>query len=180
MLEIAGGQPLHDPPVYLLEYCPPHLRLEVYEQFVQGFAGCMESLAYVVTQGMLPKPRMVMQTAPVVRHANKDAIKFYFDAGGAAEYAIDAVLALCEDSNLSQMVPHPESSQSATLPVCSNDGQWQLLRQQIFSNSSFWPNGPYPMEDEFEGGVEDGDTMDDGWVHYDTSNWKPPSSKVQQ
>lgn len=121
-----------------------------------------------------------MQTAPVVRNANKEAIKHYFEAGGAAEYAIDAAIALCEDSNLSQMVPQTNSSPAdGALPPCSNDGQWQLLRQQIFSNSSFWPNGPYPMEDELEGGAEDGGNMDDGWVYYDTSNWKPPNGTVQ-
>lgn len=62
------------------------------------------------------------------------------------------------------LLPHPSHVSLLT-------GQWQLLRQQLFSNSEFWPCGPYPYDDEQEEGADAGD----GWVHYDTSNWKPSS-----
>jgi hypothetical protein len=64
------------------------------------------------------------------------------------------------------------------LPSCSNDDQFQLLRQQLFCNSDFWPCGPYGFDDEEgEGGWGGGGAgADDGWVHYDTSNWKPPAA----
>lgn len=47
--------------------------------------------------------------------------------------------------------------------------QWEIIRQQLFCNSDFWPCGPYPLDDEDE--ADDGE----GWVYYDTSNWKPPN-----
>lgn len=97
----------------------------------------------------------------------RSATSFYLQNEGKAEYALDAVLAQCEASEA-------EGGAPAALPQCASDAQWQLLRQQLFSNSEFWPCGPYPMDDEAEddggGGADNGD----GWVHYDTSNWKPP------
>jgi hypothetical protein len=100
------------------------------------------------------------------------ATAFYLQHEGKAEYALDAVLAQCEASG------EGEGGGGATAaaaleaaPPCASDGAWELVRQQVFSNSEFWPCGPYPLDDEAEaGGADDGD----GWVHYDTSNWKPP------
>jgi len=48
-------------------------------------------------------------------------------------------------------------------------GHWEYVRQMLLSEASVWPCGPYPMLDEDEDG------NGDGWVHYDTSNWKPAS-----
>lgn len=45
-----------------------------------------------------------------------------------------------------------------------NTDGWDFVREVLFAESSFWPCGPYPMEE---------DNADDGWTYYDTSNWKP-------
>ena len=66
---------------------------------------------------------------------------------------------------------------------CRPADQFQLLRQQLFANSDFWPSGPYCFDDEEEqqpaGGGQQGSGVpgDDGWVHYDTSNWQPPAGR---
>lgn len=149
----------------MLEYVPPELRLEVTRPFAEGFANCMDSVAYALRQGQAPKPRVVAQCAGLLPGVDKDATKFFLGNGGAAEFALDAVLAACEAAG-------PGGGAG---PACANDGKWELLRQQIFINSEFWPCGPYD-DDEGEhwdgGGVDGADG--DGWVHYDTSNWVPP------
>ena len=96
------------------------------------------------------------------------ATSFYLQHEGKAEYALDAVLAQCEAAE-------GDDGVLAAMPQCASDAHWQLLRQQLFSNSEFWPCGPYPMDDEAEGAAAVGDG--DGWVHYDTSNWTPPAAK---
>lgn len=88
--------------------------------------------------------------------------QFYFSNRGTAEYPLDAVLGQCEEASST-------IRDDQDLPTCSNDATWEILRQQLFCNSDFWPCGPYPLDDE---GYDD--TGDDGWVYYDTSNWKPP------
>jgi len=67
----AGGHPVHDPEVFLLDYCPPELRMEVHRQFAEGFANCMDSIAYLLKQGQVPKPRLVAQCAAFVPGADK-------------------------------------------------------------------------------------------------------------
>jgi hypothetical protein len=61
--------------------------------------------------------------------------------------------------------------------------QFQLLRQQLFANSDFWPCGPYGFDDEEEGaqgaGAQGGAAASDGWTYYDTSNWKPPAAATK-
>lgn len=161
------GQSLHDPEVYLLDYCPPELRIEVSKQFALGYANFMDSIAYLLKQGQLPKPRMVAQCAPILPGVDKEASKIYLSANGVAEYALDAVLAQCESSG-------GEASAAGPGPECALDGKWELLRQHLFSNSEFWPCGPYPMDDE---GGDVGEDGGDGWVYYDNSNWKPPAQK---
>lgn len=123
---------------------------------------------------MLPKPRLVVASAPAVRGADKVALEFYLSHAGLGEYAVDAVLAQCENSPLGASTANGDGD-STFPPACANDGTWAILRQQIFSNSSFWPCGPYPMNDD--GGFAEGEVADDGWVHYDTSNWRPPGQK---
>ena len=67
----AGGGAVHDPQVFLLNYLPADLRMEVHKQFADGFANCMDSIAYVLKQGQPPKPRMVAQCARVVPGTDK-------------------------------------------------------------------------------------------------------------
>lgn len=160
---LSGGQSLHDPEVYLLDYVPPELRIEVKKAFADGYANCMDSIAYLLKQGQAPKPKMVAQCASIVPGADKEATRKYFELGGLPEYALDAVLAQCETGTGESEVPE------ASGPVCGNDGNWELLRQHLFSNSGFWPCGPYPMDDE------GGDDSGDGWTYYDTSNWVAPN-----
>ena len=171
----SGGQPCHDPEVYLLNYVPPELRIEVHKAFADGYANIMDSIAYVLKQGQLPKPRMVAQCASILPGVDKEATKFFLNHGGVAEYALDAVLSQCESPGSSTNDDDDDvgdgTASSSSGPVCVNDANWELLRQHLFSNSEFWPCGPYPMDDE---GGEDGDGGD-GWTYYDTSNWKPPS-----
>lgn len=71
-------------------------------------------------------------------------------------------------------VPCPWLLAIPCLPSSSCAGKWDIVRQQIFCNSDFWPCGPYPMDGEEEDGAPYADDGD-GWVHYDTSNWKPPA-----
>jgi hypothetical protein len=75
-----------------------------------------------------------------------------------------------------QPVAHALCAAAAPPPPPAD--QFQLLRQQLFCNSDFWPCGPYGFDDEEgEGGWGGGGAgADDGWVHYDTSNWKPPAA----
>jgi hypothetical protein len=151
----------------MLEYVPPELRVEVARPFAEGFANCMDSIAYALRQGQTPKPRVVAQCAGLLPGVDKESTKFYLSNGGAAEYALDAVLAACEAASA--------ENGAGAAPVCKNDGNWELLRQHIFINSEFWPCGPYDEDDdEFWGGEGDGGADGDGWVHYDTSNWVPP------
>ena len=109
---------------------------------------------------------MVAQCASFVPGADAAATKFYFAQGGVAEYALDAVLAQCESGGSEES--ESTAAAAAAAPTCGNDGNWELLRQHLFSNSEFWPCGPYPMDDE---GGDDGD----GWVYYDNSNWVAPN-----
>lgn len=55
-------------------------------------------------------------------------------------------------------------------PTHPQADQFQLLRQQLFCNSDFWPCGPYAADEYDEGGYggQSGVEGDDGWVHYDT------------
>lgn len=79
--------------------------------------------------------------------------KIFAAKGGLAEYALDALISICEDKPVEESSGHPS---------CANDSKWEIVRQTLFVNSTFWPCGPYLMLDE----GDDGD--DDGWVYYDT------------
>lgn len=68
-------------------------------------------------------------------------------------------------------LPHAVGTPLSPPPPAAD--QFQLLRQQLFANSDFWPCGPYSFDDE-EWAQQGGEGGDDGWVHYDTSNWRPP------
>ncbi|KAI7843535.1 hypothetical protein COHA_002777 [Chlorella ohadii] len=213
-----GDAPVHDPEVYMLDFAPPELRIEVTRQFVVGFANCMAAAGYLVSQGQLPKPRLLAQMLTIVPNLDKAASKHYLSRGGTAEYALDALLFLicaaycpliCRASKyylsrggtaeyaLDALLARVEEEHEGlgdgsfvqdeanakalqALPLCRNDDQFQLLRQQLFCNSDFWPCGPYGFDEEEEGGWtgESGAADDDGWVHYDTSNWqvKPPAA----
>ncbi|PRW32670.1 ankyrin repeat family [Chlorella sorokiniana] len=177
-----GEGPVHDPQVYMLDYVPPELRIEVTRQFVVGFANCMAAAGYLVSQGQLPKPRLLAQMLTIVPGLDKASSKYYLSRGGTAEYALDALLARVEEEHEglgdgSFVQDEANSKALQALPLCRNDDQFQLLRQQLFCNSDFWPCGPYGFDEDEEAGGwtgESGAADDDGWVHYDTSNWKPP------
>lgn len=67
----AGEGPLHDPRVYLLDYVPVELRLEVSRKFVIGFANCMATMAYLLRQGQLPRPNLIRMTLGVLPGLDK-------------------------------------------------------------------------------------------------------------
>ena len=96
--------------------------------------------------------------------------------GGAAEYPLDAVLGQCEEAAAGGQELTPAA---AALPECATDGRWDVVRQQLFCTSEFWPSGPYAMDGDDGYGEDAGGGVDggDGWVHYDTSNWKPPAAQ---
>ncbi|KAL4432208.1 hypothetical protein ABPG77_005970 [Micractinium sp. CCAP 211/92] len=180
MPAFQGDLPVHDPEVYLLDYVPPELRVEVARPFAVGFANAMATAAYLARQRQLPKPRMVAQMMGIVPGLDKSATKAFTDKGGVPEYALDAVLARMEEEHEaagdgSFIQDEANAKALEALPQCRNDDQFQLLRQQLFANSDFWPCGPYSFDDE-DWGQEGGEGEDDGWVHYDTSNWKPPAA----
>ncbi|PSC68664.1 ankyrin repeat family [Micractinium conductrix] len=174
-----GDHAAHDPEIFLLYYCPPELRVEVSRPFAAGFANAMAAAGYLARQRQLPKPRMVAQMMSIVPGLDKGASKAFLERGGCAEYALDAVLARIEEEMEGQgdgsfAADEEHAKALAALPQCRNDEEFQLLRQQLFSNSDFWPCGPYPFDEEEHEGA--GVVGDDGWVHYDTSNWKPPAA----
>jgi hypothetical protein len=113
----ADGSSIHDPPVFLLDYVPPELRMEVSRAFVEGFANCMDTVAYVLRQGQVPKPRVVAQCTAYAPGLDKQASKYYLNNGGVAEYALDAVLAQCEEA-----AAQGDATNEA-VPRCSNDGE---------------------------------------------------------
>lgn len=185
MPAFRGDGPVHDPEIYLFDFVPPEQRIEVVRPFVVGFANTMSAAAYMARQRQLPKPRLVAQMMNIVPGLDKNASKTFLEKGGAAEYALDAVLARVEEEHEGKgdgsfVQDEANAKALAALPTCRNDNQFQLLRQQLFCNSDFWPCGPYTFDDEQEEGGQDnvgGAGADaDGWVHYDTSKWKPPSA----
>ncbi|KAL6768889.1 hypothetical protein ACKKBF_B16635 [Auxenochlorella protothecoides x Auxenochlorella symbiontica] len=164
----AGGS-LHDPSVYLLDYVPVDLRLEVSHAFVVGFSNCMATFAYLLRQKQFPKPALIRQCIGFVPGLDKGATASYFQAGGRPEYAIDAVLARCEEdvveaASLGMVEDGVLQEALEALPACPMDDRFDLVRQALFQNSAVWPCGPYSMDEEQYQG-------DDGWVHYDTSGW---------
>lgn len=67
---------MHDPQVFLFDYVPPELRMEVAKPFVVGYANCMATVAYLLRQGQLPKPRLVKQCAGIVPGVDKRCAGF--------------------------------------------------------------------------------------------------------
>lgn len=187
-MDFNGEGPVHDPDVYLFDYVPPELRIEVTRQFCVGFANCMAAAAYLCKQKQLPKPRLLSQMLGIVPGLNKSASRFYLEKNGFPEYALDAVLARVEEEHEvggdgSFVQDEANAAALETMPVCRNDDQFQLLRQQLFANSDFWPCGPYGFDDEEEAaqgaGAQGGGAASDGWTYYDTSNWKPPAAATK-
>jgi hypothetical protein len=166
----AGGQPLHDPEVFLLDFVPPAPRHAVAPVFAAGFANCVAAVAYLLAQGQAPRPRLVAQLAAVVPGLDRAATAAFFAGGGRAEHALDAVVAQCEADARDAAArggggAGNGAAAAAALPACARDGRWELVRQQLFSASEEWPMGPYTLG---------GEDVGDEWVHYDTSNWVPP------
>lgn len=182
-MNFKDDKPVHDPEIYLFDYVPPELRVEVARAFCVGFANCMAAAAYLAKQRQLPKPRLLAQMISIVPGLDKSASKFYLEKQGMPEYALDAVMARVEEEHEGQgdgSFVQDEANAKAleALPACRNDDQFQLLRQQLFANSDFWPCGPYGFDDDEQAGLggEQGTAADDGWVYYDNSNWKPPAA----
>jgi len=63
---IVGDGPTHDPDVYLLNYLTPDLRMEVDAKFAIGYSNYMETVAYLLKQGQVPKPKLVRMCASAV------------------------------------------------------------------------------------------------------------------
>ncbi|GAB4817543.1 hypothetical protein N2152v2_004589 [Parachlorella kessleri] len=163
---------MHDPQAYLFDFVPPEQRVEVTKPFLVGFGNCIRTIAYLLQQGQLPKPRVVSQCAALVPGVDKSASRAYLDGGGAPEYALDAVLAKCQqeheelgDGSFLQQ-EEGAAARLEALPPCRNDDEFELVRQRLFENSDFWPCGPYEADDDYEGAEDD-------YVYYDTSNWVP-------
>lgn len=62
---------MHDPEIYLFDYVPPELRVEVARAFCVGFANCMAAAAYLAKQRQLPKPRLLAQMISIVPGLDK-------------------------------------------------------------------------------------------------------------
>ncbi|WPT13300.1 hypothetical protein PSENEW3_00001142 [Picochlorum sp. SENEW3] len=161
--EYPEAQAMHDPDVYLINFLPPDMRMEVEKDLIVGFTNYIETVAYLLQQNQLPKPRMITSCVKCVPNTNKEASALFASKGGLSEYCLDAVLDACGNF---QNVAGLDS-----LPECANDYQWDYLREVLFANSEIWPCGPYSMFDA------SGEQDDDGWVHYDTSNWKPKDAE---
>lgn len=69
---VAGeADSLHDPQVYLLDFVPGELRMEVAKPFVVGFANCMATMSYLLRQGQFPRPSLVRQCSGIVPGLDK-------------------------------------------------------------------------------------------------------------
>ena len=67
-----GAGNLHDPEVYLFNFLPHDLRMEVEKKFAHGYGNYMDAVAYLLGQGQLPKPRMLKMCALVVPGTDKE------------------------------------------------------------------------------------------------------------
>lgn len=172
---------VHDPPVFLFEYMSPEFRLESVPQLARGYANCFATAAWALKQRQLPKPSLITQCASIVPGIDKEDSKYYFQTcGGYAEFCLDALLSRCTEEQESAgdgLFLSDEDSKAAyrALPACINDDNFDELRLELFQQSEFWPSGPYDMDGGGGGGGGAG-AADDGWVHYDTSNWRPPEN----
>lgn len=182
-------QPCHDPDLPFIDYLPVVLRLEVAKPFIIGYANCFATIAWAIKQSQLPKPRIVKQCSSIVAGLNRDASKHYFNNGGMAEFALDAVIATClqEHEYYGDAAFLADSDNKSTiekLPKCNNDDDFDLIQYSMFQDADCWPCGPYYNNIGYDdddgynaGGGGDGDGGGDGWVHYDTSSWVPPAEK---
>jgi len=162
LLDYPENGAMHDPDVYLLNYLPIETRLEVEKPFIVGFSNYIETIAYLLKQGQLPRPSMMNSCVSFVPGTDKGASVYFASKGGLPEYVLDAILDASREGNMSQ-------SELEKLPECANDDQWDYLKEILLSGSSVWPCGPYSILGE------DDNPDDEGWVFYDTSNWKPPA-----
>lgn len=112
----ADDRPIHDPPVFLLDYVPPELRLEVTRRFVEGFATSMGVITYVLRQGQVPKPSMLSRCSNFAPGVDKEAYAYYVKNGGTMEYVLDAVISQCQDIKMGDN----------DLPICKNDCEWKI------------------------------------------------------
>jgi hypothetical protein len=69
---------MHDPQAYLFDFVPPEQRVEVTKPFILGFGNCIRTIAYLLQQGQLPKPKVVTQCASLTPGVDKRC-----GAGGA-------------------------------------------------------------------------------------------------
>ena len=151
---------MHDPPVYLLDFLPPDLRLVVEPQVAAGWAAMFGVLAYLLGQRQLPKARLVPMCAGAAPGVDGIAAKRLLAVGGLPEFSLDALLAAAEEEAAGASALGG-SGGGQPPAACANDDAFDLLRQHLFCDSNVWPCGPYVM-DGGEGG-EYGEA-DDGWV----------------
>jgi len=164
--DFPENQTMHDPDVYLINFLPTTMRLEMDKKVIIGFANYIETIAYVLSQKQFPKPSMITACVRCVPGTDLEASTYFQSQGGLPEYVLDAILETASAMECSQNTSVTDTHSS---PACANDHQWDYLREVLFASSSVWPCGPYSM---LHGGADEDE--DEGWVFYDTSQWKPP------
>lgn len=65
---------MHDPDVYLINFLPPDMRMEVEKDVIIGFTNYIETVAYLLEQNQLPKPRMITSCVKCVPNTNKEYV----------------------------------------------------------------------------------------------------------
>lgn len=68
---------MHDPDVYLINFLPPDMRMEVEKDLIVGFTNYIETVAYLLQQNQLPKPRMITSCVKCVPNTNKECVDRY-------------------------------------------------------------------------------------------------------
>ncbi|KAL1666990.1 hypothetical protein GGF50DRAFT_125193 [Schizophyllum commune] len=113
-----------------VEYIPPQLRQRMDRTFYKGFLGVHLAIASLLERNELPTPATVTTEALHNRTNGSDPydVRMYLASGGAAEFAINYLVAATKDQMLdgSLLDMVEESADWDVLPRCTNDWKFSL------------------------------------------------------
>ncbi|KAL1688093.1 hypothetical protein GGG16DRAFT_60704 [Schizophyllum commune] len=158
-----------------VEYIPPQLRQRMDRTFYKGFLGVHLAIASLLERNELPTPATVTTEALHNRTNGSDPydVRMYLASGGAAEFAINYLVAATKDQMLdgSLLDMVEESADWDVLPRCTNDWKF-LLAGRLMGLVATQQWGTYGegggglFEDDLGGGqgyyYADSDSSDEG------------------
>ncbi|KAI4524444.1 hypothetical protein K525DRAFT_292006 [Schizophyllum commune Loenen D] len=158
-----------------VEYIPPQLRQRMDRTFYKGFLGVHLAIASLLERNELPTPATVTTEALHNRTNGSDPydVRMYLASGGAAEFAINYLVAETKDQMLdgSLLDMVEESADWDVLPRCTNDWKF-LLAGRLMGLVATQQWGTYGegggglFEDDLGGGqgyyYADSDSSDEG------------------